>query len=107
MQIGHHCAWSFTTYGLLGLAASTGEIVGTVGVAFRTYMTEATATNPRTCKATADPDEVSVRMPNCHLAITPRHVGWWPRNSKSLIDAMLMDGVSVICPYRHPHALVW
>src|SRR5882724_1578406 len=53
MQIGHHCAWSFTTYGLLGLPASTGEIVGTVGVAFRMYMTEATATNPRTSKATA------------------------------------------------------
>src|SRR5207245_2605265 len=45
--------WNFTTYGLLGLAASTREIVGTVGGAFRTYMTEATATNPRASKATA------------------------------------------------------
>src|SRR5438876_4102663 len=53
MQIGHHRAWSFTTYGLLGLAASTGEIVGTVGAAFRTYMTEATATTATASKATA------------------------------------------------------
>ena len=52
MQIGHHWAWSFTTYGLPVLAASTGEIVGTVGVAFRTYMTEAAATSATARKVT-------------------------------------------------------
>ena len=39
-------------YGLLVLAASTAEIVGTVGVAFRTYMTEATATSATAMRVT-------------------------------------------------------
>jgi len=41
--MGHHWAWSLTTYGLLVFAASTAEITGTVGLVFPRYITQATA----------------------------------------------------------------
>src|SRR5688572_6448686 len=54
----------------------------------------------------ADSEDVSVWVPHVHLANIPRHVGRRPGDLETLIKAALVDGVDVIHPDRHPHALV-
>src|ERR1043166_5626856 len=45
-------------------------------------------------------------MPHVHLAHVPRHVRGRPRDLQPLLDAAALDGVDVVDPDRHPHALV-
>ena len=45
-------------------------------------------------------------MADVHLANAPRHVGGWPGDFDAFVNAELLDGVDIIHPHRHPHALV-
>src|SRR5262245_6523892 len=56
--------------------------------------------------ATADSEDVSVRMSNVHLANIPGHVGRRPRNLQALFETPLVNGVDVVDPDRHPDALI-
>src|SRR4026208_110643 len=54
----------------------------------------------------ADSEDVTVRVPHVHLPGIPRHVGGRPGDVKTLLETALVDGVDVVHPDRHPHALV-
>src|SRR5438093_8512259 len=54
----------------------------------------------------ADSEHVPVRMPDMHLPHIPGHVGWRPCHLESLFDTTPIDGIDVVDPDRHPHALV-
>src|SRR5262245_24395262 len=45
-------------------------------------------------------------MTHVHLAHAPWHVGRRPGDVEALVETMLVDGVDVIDPDRHPGALV-
>jgi hypothetical protein len=60
----------------------------------------------RLLNPTADSEDVSVWVPDVHLANIPRHVGWRPGDLKTLRKAPLVDSVDVVDPDRHPHASV-
>src|SRR5438132_8935638 len=54
----------------------------------------------------ADSEDVPVWVPHVHLANMPRHVGGRPGDFKTLLEAALVDGVHIVHPDGHPHALV-
>src|SRR5262249_15604511 len=54
----------------------------------------------------AHPEDVPVRMPHVHLAHFPRLVGRRKGHLDSLGQAMLIEGVDVIDPDRHPDAVL-
>src|SRR5436190_18992197 len=54
----------------------------------------------------ADSKDMPIGVANVHLAHVPWHVGRRPGHFESLREAMMVDGVDVINPDRHPHALV-
>jgi hypothetical protein len=60
----------------------------------------------RLLESPADSENVAVRMAHVHLANIPRHVGGWPRDLETLLEAALVDRVDVVHSNRHPHALV-
>src|SRR5262245_535664 len=45
-------------------------------------------------------------MPYVHLANIPRHVGWGPRHFNALFKAVLVNGVDIVHPDRHPGPFV-
>jgi hypothetical protein len=47
-----------------------------------------------------------IRVPNMHLANTPRHVGRRESDIQPSGDTLSMDLVNIIHPDRHPYALV-
>src|SRR5262245_34983688 len=56
--------------------------------------------------ATADTEDVAVRMADVHLPHAPWLVGRRPGHLEALREAPLVDGVHVVHPDRHPAALV-
>src|SRR5262249_37857189 len=56
--------------------------------------------------ATADTEDVAVRMADVHLPHAPWLVGRRPGHLEALREAPLVDGVHVVHPDRHPDALV-
>ena len=51
-----------------------------------------------------DPEHMSIRMTHVHLSDTPGHIGGWPRNLETLLEAVLMNSVNIFHPDRHPDA---
>jgi len=49
---------------------------------------------------------VTVGVTHVHLANIPRHIGRRPGDVKTLLETVLMDGVDIVDPDRHPHPLV-
>jgi hypothetical protein len=45
-------------------------------------------------------------MLDVHLADVPFHVGGLEKDIDAVLDAMLINGVYVIDPHRHPYAFV-
>src|SRR6266404_6100267 len=54
----------------------------------------------------ADSEDVAVRVANMHLSDTPRFVGGRPGDLDTLFKAVLVDGIDVVDPDRHPDAMV-
>ncbi len=54
----------------------------------------------------ADSEDVTVRVAYMHLADTPRLVGGRPGDLDTLFKTVLVDGIDVVDPDRHPDAMV-
>src|SRR5262245_13509409 len=57
-------------------------------------------------KASADSEDMPVRMPHVHLTNVPFHVRRRPGDVETLIQATLVNGVYIVHPSRHPYAFV-
>src|SRR5688572_30304705 len=69
-----------------------------------------TSNHQRWCRSllfdpTTDAEDVPVRVPDVHLANVPGHVGWRPGDLQPFLEALPVDGVDIIDPDRHPHAV--
>ena len=54
----------------------------------------------------ADSEDVAVRVAHMHLADTPRFVGGRPGDLDTLFKTVLVDGIDIVDPDRHPDAMV-
>src|SRR5262245_12066113 len=45
-------------------------------------------------------------MPHVHLSNVPLHARWRPGNIESLFEAMLVNSIDVVYPYRYPRSFV-
>lgn len=57
-------------------------------------------------QALTDPEYVAVGVPDMHLANLPRHVLGGPGHLHPLLQTVLVDGVDIVDPNRHPDPVV-
>src|SRR5205823_8066230 len=56
--------------------------------------------------ASADPEDMAVRVADVHFADVPGHVGWRPGDVEVLLETSFVDGIDIVHPHRHPGTFV-